>query len=348
MHIATEAPGGYLCIILFLLLFCNGTTCSGVDGDSFVEQCPKECRCYSTPPSNHTVDCSGRSIRSIPLGIPRNTTVLDLRNIGLSEIPANSLSHLENQNVLYLEGDDVTAFNENSFVGLKALGYFNLFPIDPGKNIDYNAFPPTLFRELTSLKSFGEMGSGKNVQQDYIDRTIALLHKLEESFWSHLSQGNVLFGPGYSNISSLKRLVFKMHSSAVTQLQKEAFFWLKNCPIEKLAFIGYDINRAEPDMLYIFPRLKELYLECSSFLSLQNEGDFICGLENNTSIETIRMKNVFLRSFSQWKISATALICLENTDIDYIYFDAGYVDKDLLQPRLVTCTFHTMMVMISG
>ncbi|XP_013407719.1 toll-like receptor 7 [Lingula anatina] len=317
MHIATEAPGGYLCIILFLLLFCNGTTCSGVDGDSFVEQWPKECRCYSTPPSNHTVDCSGRSIRSIPLGIPRNTTVLDLRNIGLSEIPPYTLSHLENLNTLYLGGNDITAFNENSFAGLKALGYLNLFPIHPGMNIDYNAFPPTLFRELTSLKTLhiGGMGSGKHVQQDYIDRTIAPLHKLEELFLSYLPHGNVSFGPGYSNLSSLKTLVFKMHSSAVTQLQKNAFLWLKNCSIEKLAFIGYDINRAEPDMLSIFPRLKELYLECSSFLSSQNEEDFICGLENNTSIETIRTKNVFLSSSSQWRISGTAFKCLENTSL---------------------------------
>ncbi|XP_013399952.1 toll-like receptor 4 [Lingula anatina] len=322
MYIATEAPGGYLCIILFLLLFCNGTTCSSVDGESFLGDCPKECRCSTTSPSSNTVDCSGRSIISIPLDIPRNTTVLDLRNIGLSEIPPYALSHLENLNALYLGGNDITAFNENSFAGLKALEYLNLFPIYPGMNVDYNTFPPTLFRELTSLKTLhiGGMGSGENVQQDYIDCTLAPLHQLEELFLSYLPHGNLSFGPGYSNLSSLKTLVFKRYSSTETQLQKKAFVWLKNCPIEKLAFIDCNINRSDPDMLSIFPHLKVLDLECSYFLSSQNVEGFICGLKNNT-VETIGLNNIFQKRdngaipVSHWTISASAFKCLENTPL---------------------------------
>ncbi|XP_013417880.1 toll-like receptor 7 [Lingula anatina] len=324
MYLASGPAGVNICIILFLLISCNSSTSTSStdDGDSFLRNCPKECRCFSTSPSYHTVDCSGRSIRSIPLGIPRNTTVLDLRNIGLSEIPPFAFSHLKSLKVLYIGGNSITAFNEDSFAGLKVLEHLNLFPTHPGMNIDYTAFPPSLFRDLTSLKTLriGGKDSGINVQQDYLDRTMSPLHQLEELFLYYAPHGNITLGPGYSNLSSLKTLVFQMHSGPEIQLRKEAFVWLKNCPIEKLAFINCGINRAEPGMLSIFPRLKVLDLECCYFLSSQNVKDFICGLKN-TSIETIRMNNIYgMRDngavlVSQWTISATTFRCLENTSL---------------------------------
>ncbi|XP_013394853.1 toll-like receptor 2 type-2 [Lingula anatina] len=286
------------------------------------QRCPAPCHCDFTSLSLGIVNCSYSPIRALSLDIliPRNTTVLDLRYTGLTEIPPHAFSQLENLKVLYVGGNDITHFHEDSFAGLWNLEHLDLSPLHPGTNFDYEAFPVNLFHNLTMLEVliFGEMSTGALVQQDYLDQTIAPLHRLQQLYIPGLLWHNLRFGPGYSNLTSLRTVMFKGDGSK-TYLRRRDFVNLKNCPIERLAFIGCGLSGVEYGTLSSFPQLKTLDIEVANFISVREVEQFICDLKN-TSIESLRLCNIFSRQqgkapVSQWVVSANTFHCLKNTSL---------------------------------
>ncbi|XP_023933049.1 toll-like receptor 4 [Lingula anatina] len=285
--------------------------------------CPSLCRCQYIPEKQLIVNCSGSSIADSFLALPQNTTNLDLRHAGLNEIRPYALSQLKRLKVLYVGGNNIKAFSEYSFAGLETLEYLDLSPIPYDVNLDYTLLPPGLFQDLISLKilKLNDMNRFQLIQQDYIDRTMAPLRQLEQLFLPYVPLGDLSLGPGYSNLTSLKTLVFNetFYFAFATDLQLKgrAFMSLKDCPIERLAFINCAFSSVERDVMSSFPNLKILDVEGSIFTSTEKLQDFICDL-NNTMIETLRMNDMVdmhTKSPFEFSISASTFECLKHKTV---------------------------------
>ncbi|XP_013379005.1 toll-like receptor 7 [Lingula anatina] len=318
-EISTMPRKGYI----RLYLWCLMNIILSIGGYK-AHRCPEPCRCDFTSLSQGIVNCSYSPLRALPLDIPipRNTTVLDLRYTGLYEIPPNALSHLENLKALYVGGNNIKHFHEENFAGLWNLEHLDLSPLHPDTNFDHATFPVRLFHDLTQLRVliFGKMSVTMQVQQGYLDRTLAPLHRLQQVFFPGLPWRNLAFGPGYSNLTSLKTVVFHGHGSEVpVHLRKQSFAMLKNCPIERLAFIRSGLDAVEYGTMSSFPHLKTLDIEEASFISFREVEKFICDL-NNTSIEALRMNSIFSRRNGEfedktWILSANTFRCLKSTSL---------------------------------
>ncbi|XP_013406082.1 leucine-rich repeat-containing protein 15 [Lingula anatina] len=232
-------PGkGYFLLYLWCLMNVI-VSCGGFKA----QRCPVPCHCDFKSLSQGIVNCSYSPIRALPLDIPipLNTTVLDLRYTSLSEIPPNAFSQLEGLKALYVGGNSIKHFHKDSFAGLWNLELLDLSPLHWDMNFDYEAFPTNLFRDLISLEvlMFGRMSSSAHIQQGYLDQTLAPLHQLQQVTFPSLPDGDTPFGRGYNNLTSLKTVVFHGVGS-VTNIRKHTFAILKNCPIERLAFLVVD------------------------------------------------------------------------------------------------------------
>ncbi|XP_013394839.1 toll-like receptor 2 [Lingula anatina] len=91
---------------------------------------------------------------------------------------------------------------------------------------------------------------------------------------------------------------------------------VKNCPIERLAFIRCGLDTVEYGTMSSFPQLKTLDIEEASFISFREVEHFICDL-NNTSIEVLRMNNIFSWGMrkpedNQWIVRAKTFHCLKS------------------------------------
>ncbi|XP_013397942.1 toll-like receptor 3 [Lingula anatina] len=311
-------PGkGYF--ILYLWCLVNFIVSSG---GFKAQRCPAPCHCDFTSLSQEIVNCSYSRLRALPLEIPipLNTTVLDLRYTGLSEIPPHAFSQLEGLKALYVGGNNIKHFHEDSFAGLWNLELLDLSPLHPDMHFDYEAFPTNLFRDLISLKilMFGRMSSSAQIQQGYLDQTLAPLHKLQQVTFPSLTDGDTPFGRGYNNLTSLKTVGFHGVGS-VTNIRKHTFAMLKNCPIERLAFISCGLDTVEYGTLSSFPHLKVLDIEYANFMSVTEAEKFICDL-NNTSIEVLHMYHIFgwrnwKPNVPQWIVSANTFQCLKHTSL---------------------------------
>nr|QNL15304.1 toll-like receptor 3 [Littorina littorea] len=96
------------------------------------------------------VDCSGRSLKHIPDGIPSETTTLKLSRNNLTLLPNNSFSHLEELRELDLSGNSINQLLPEAFRGLDKLVKLNLccnqLPLSP------QIYSVDLFKPLVSLE----------------------------------------------------------------------------------------------------------------------------------------------------------------------------------------------------
>ncbi|XP_013395877.1 toll-like receptor 6 [Lingula anatina] len=333
MHMGASTGRAFICLFVYVIWTVTGNTSTNTTENMPRNvSCPVLCRCAYTPSARLplTVDCSNRLVGHMPRDIPLQTNVLDLRNNELSEIPARAFCHLKQLAFLFLGNNMVAKFDKDSFAGLTALEHLDLSPLYYGMNFDYESLPPSLFYDLTQLRVLivENMNTKNHIQRDFIDRTMAPLHRLEQLSLPYSPQGNWILGPGYSNLTSLKTLTFQgTNSINGTQLKRLTFDSLKNCPIERLAFKICGIGSVEPGIMVSFPRLKTLALECSNFHSGKSVEDFLCDLKT-TSIENLLINDIFqIRMPPKWTIKANSFECLKQKLIKTLELTNNNIDE---------------------
>nr|AAZ16355.1 variable lymphocyte receptor B [Eptatretus burgeri] len=118
------------CVLLALLLCCrNG------------KACPSRCSCSGT-----TVDCSWKSLTSVPSGISSSTTVLWLGGNKIPSLPSGVFDKLTKLTELYLWGNKLQSLPHGVFDKLTSLTKLGL------NNNQLKSVPDGIFDRLTSLQ----------------------------------------------------------------------------------------------------------------------------------------------------------------------------------------------------
>nr|6BXC_C Chain C, Variable Lymphocyte Receptor 9 (VLR9) [Petromyzon marinus]6BXC_D Chain D, Variable Lymphocyte Receptor 9 (VLR9) [Petromyzon marinus]6BXE_A Chain A, Variable lymphocyte receptor diversity region [Petromyzon marinus]6BXE_B Chain B, Variable lymphocyte receptor diversity region [Petromyzon marinus] len=87
----------------------------------FQGACPSQCSCSGT-----TVDCSGKSLASVPGGIPTTTQVLYLYDNQITKLEPGVFDRLVNLQQLWLEINQLTSLPAGVFDNLTQLSILNM------------------------------------------------------------------------------------------------------------------------------------------------------------------------------------------------------------------------------
>uniref|UniRef100_A0A667WH95 Slit homolog 2 (Drosophila) n=1 Tax=Myripristis murdjan TaxID=586833 RepID=A0A667WH95_9TELE len=105
-----------------------------------VLRCPAECSCLDT-----VVRCSNKGLTTLPKGLPKETTELDLSNNQISTLSNHSLSNMSELLTLILSYNRLRCIPVRAFDGLKSLRLLSLH------GNDISVIPEGAFKDLSSL-----------------------------------------------------------------------------------------------------------------------------------------------------------------------------------------------------
>uniref|UniRef100_A0A8C6KRP6 Slit homolog 3 (Drosophila) n=1 Tax=Nothobranchius furzeri TaxID=105023 RepID=A0A8C6KRP6_NOTFU len=117
-------------------------TCDGAEDNGCLPAsgCPDACTC-----SDGVVRCSNRALHSLPKGIPKDTTELDLSNNSISTLAPYTFSNMTQLATLILSYNQIRCIPVHAFDGLKSLRLLTLH------GNDLSTIPEGAFNHLTSL-----------------------------------------------------------------------------------------------------------------------------------------------------------------------------------------------------
>uniref|UniRef100_A0A8C1Z2X8 Slit homolog 3 (Drosophila) n=1 Tax=Cyprinus carpio TaxID=7962 RepID=A0A8C1Z2X8_CYPCA len=118
-------------------------SCDGIEENiclPSVPRCPDSCSCSDT-----VVRCSNRGLRSLPKGIPKDTTELDLSNNSISLLAPLTFSNMTQLATLILSYNQIRCVPVHAFDGLRSLRLLTLH------GNDLSTIPEGAFSHLTSL-----------------------------------------------------------------------------------------------------------------------------------------------------------------------------------------------------
>uniref|UniRef100_A0A671XXY3 Slit homolog 3 (Drosophila) n=1 Tax=Sparus aurata TaxID=8175 RepID=A0A671XXY3_SPAAU len=117
-------------------------TCDGAEDNGCLPAsgCPDVCTC-----SDGVVRCSNRGLHSLPKGIPKDTTELDLSNNSISTLGPYTFSNMTQLATLILSYNQIRCIPVHAFDGLKALRLLTLH------GNDLSTIPEGAFNHLTAL-----------------------------------------------------------------------------------------------------------------------------------------------------------------------------------------------------
>uniref|UniRef100_A0A4W6F8V2 Slit homolog 3 (Drosophila) n=1 Tax=Lates calcarifer TaxID=8187 RepID=A0A4W6F8V2_LATCA len=117
-------------------------TCDGAEDNGCLPAsgCPDVCTC-----SDGVVRCSNRGLHSLPKGIPKDTTELDLSNNSISTLAPYTFNNMTQLATLILSYNQIRCIPVHAFDGLKSLRLLTLH------GNDLSTIPEGAFNHLTSL-----------------------------------------------------------------------------------------------------------------------------------------------------------------------------------------------------
>uniref|UniRef100_A0A1I8BTQ2 LRRNT domain-containing protein n=1 Tax=Meloidogyne hapla TaxID=6305 RepID=A0A1I8BTQ2_MELHA len=136
-------------------LKCSGLEKRGVTGSKRtcrqMDGCPSVCTCTEVGGNifngaDIVVDCHDRQLRSVPVGLPQNTVELRLEQNRITQLDANSFSHMPKLVRLDLSKNNIISVHPETFKGLKQLNSLMLF------SNNLTDLGDQLFKDLDSLQ----------------------------------------------------------------------------------------------------------------------------------------------------------------------------------------------------
>ena len=199
--------------------------------------CSTQCSCSPSPqfPGLLSVDCSKRSLISIPNDLPLNTAHLNLFFNDLKEIPADAFAKIPNLRTLNLINAGVNKIHANAFRGCAKLTYLNLL-LNPIIMLDEDAFagleslreleiskthlsslPTGLFRDLSSLTTL-KLNDNKlqEIQDGLLQPLLTLSYlKLSGNELTEIREGT------FKNLYSLNTIYF--NGNKISKIHPKSF-----------------------------------------------------------------------------------------------------------------------------
>ena len=85
-----------------------------------------DCVCYDTSAAEHVVDCTSAGILTVPLPLPPNTTLLNLRSNHLEDLPPRAFAAAPRLKKLFLMDNSIRRVDQAAFAGLPELQQLRL------------------------------------------------------------------------------------------------------------------------------------------------------------------------------------------------------------------------------
>ncbi|XP_078603320.1 uncharacterized protein LOC144877290 isoform X1 [Branchiostoma floridae x Branchiostoma japonicum] len=237
-----------------LILFCVATSLAGV------RACPPECTCFQEVPS---VQCNTPTLDHVPMGIPTNTTLLQIKGTELREIKKGDLTGLPLLKTLYLFDNKLQTIEVGAFDDIPAIQ-----TIEMGSN-QMSDLPPGLFRGCGELQSV--VGDGNRITKIQVGvfndlpnlQVVRLgnnrIETIEVGAFSNLSN-SIVFSLENNHIREIRKGVFRAPQGA-TQIQLQ----------------NNNISVIEPGALSAFSKIYMLLLDNNALSTLTGA---LQGLDN--------------------------------------------------------------------
>ncbi|XP_078616202.1 uncharacterized protein LOC144884629 [Branchiostoma floridae x Branchiostoma japonicum] len=197
---------------------------------------PSQCTCTITALAgidHRIIDCQGKSLDSVPTGIPADTFSLDLSNNAITEIPAGTFQTLNSLEQLLLSGNQIAAIPDGTFLGLDDVKVLKL------SENRLTTLTSEMFSSLLSLE-----------QLDLEDNQIATVS-----------------GSPFNGLARLREL--RLNINRIVNLPTTVFQGLES--LQKLYMQDNFITSVPTQAIRSLDTLIELYLENNDILNVRND-----------------------------------------------------------------------------
>ncbi|XP_064612856.1 toll-like receptor 4 isoform X2 [Liolophura sinensis] len=277
-----------------------------------------------------TVNCSGRSLISVPAGIPDRVTLLILSHNRIRDIPAGTFRNLSRLGVLNLSYNELSHMGSGVFSGLNRLT--KLLLNENPWHMTAKTFSDDVFTPLANLTwlNLKTAFPSDNRQSQYPDSALSKLPRLETLLINGLT--NKVFGKGFVKISSLKTLDLS-HSPSFESMSKDTFVNFKNISLKTLNLSHCDLTQIHRETFSNLPQIDTIDYSHNVHLEIKGVGISTYGLQNSR-IRKIVMQRVHVFD-SLTIVTKEDFQYLNQTGLEELYMDNNTIGQIIgLEPVL--------------
>ncbi|XP_005110330.1 toll-like receptor 4 [Aplysia californica] len=256
-------------------------------------------------------DCSSKGLTSIPSYLSEDVVVLNMYNNSVSELANNSLVRFPRLEKLFLARNNLSRLHERSFSGLVSLQHLSL--VNNRIAMTEHSIPVGVFLPLQKLTKLSMERNNQNSTDpglDYPHLALSVLGQLVNLSMDGLR--NKTFGPGFSNMTSLRHLSiagFVTGYCKLDVLREDTFIHLSS--LHSLNMSDCFIQGSEVHHLTFTPlqNLKTLDLTFNEDFGLETFSQAVCALKNS-SLTWLLINNIVSRFSLALRINRSHVDCL--------------------------------------
>ncbi|XP_046581608.1 toll-like receptor 4 [Haliotis rubra] len=247
--------------------------------------------CIQSPDLLHHgtfVDCRNRNLESVPENLPRNTTRLDMSHNSISLLVKRFL-HLPNLKYLDLSFNKIIRLDEGAFQETADLQ--ELYLNDNQLRLDSSTYPDDVFQPLQELQILHLHNNDPRDKGSYPEKAFEKLKRLQDLKIDTFTY--TTFGPGFSKLTSLKRLLFGFSQCKLSFIYNDTFQSFQySVQIETLDLHLCPLTRIQPDAFRYLGSVKNLILSNAITLTPTEAVSAMYGLRGK-NITSIKINHIF-------------------------------------------------------
>ncbi|XP_067674940.1 toll-like receptor 4 [Haliotis asinina] len=247
--------------------------------------------CIQSPDLRHhgtSVDCRNRNLESIPENLPKNTTHLDMSHNNITVLVGKFL-HLPNLKYLDISFNKLIQLDEGAFKETADLQ--ELYLNDNQLMLDSNIYPVDVFHPLQELRILHLHNNDPRDKGSYPEKALQKLERLQELKIDTFTE--TTFGPGFSKLKSLKRLLFGFSLCKLSFLHNDTFQSFQySAHIETLDLHLCPLVRIQPNAFRYLGSVKNVILSNAITLTPTEAVSAMYGLRGK-NITSIKINHIF-------------------------------------------------------
>ncbi|XP_071114806.1 toll-like receptor 4 [Haliotis cracherodii] len=246
--------------------------------------------CSSLPDSIHQgtyVNCSKRNLTSIPVDLPRNTTILDLSFNIISSLSNKSLN-LSSLRYLQIAFNSVSGLDAGAFWLIPNIE--ELYLNDNNLSLDSSTYPENVFLSLQKLQKLHIHNNDIRSWGSYPDNAIGKLRNLKELKIDTF--GDTQFGSGFARLQTLKHLLLGFGRCKLSHISNDTFKSFANVTLETVDLRYCPIVSIQRNAFAHFKSIKNLNLSNAFPLSPTEAVSALYGLRLS-NMTSIKINNIF-------------------------------------------------------
>ncbi|XP_046581575.1 toll-like receptor 4 [Haliotis rubra] len=234
-------------------------------------------------------NCSSNNLSSVPNDLPLNTTSLSLHSnhIAVLHIPLNSswntLKYLD------LSSNKLAKLEKRTFESIYNLE--ELFLQNNNLILNSDTYPDDVFLPLQKLQKLHLHNNDRRFKGIYPETALGKLRSVVELKID--SSGITIFGSGFANMSSLKRLLLGFNGCKIEEVSNITLRSFQHSPVEDLDLCSCPLEAVDKMSFVYLKRLKNLNLSKGTFVAPVDAVRSMYGLNglNMTSVSFDEMYN---------------------------------------------------------